>query len=1314
MKSLHCYLLGVILIGLSASVVPAQSQTLPPVRLRGYGVVSGVISAHTQNGSLLRVDTESVQKARLLQAKFLSDFRVLPGVQNAEMTVGAARVAVQQARDQGTVAALRSGRKVWLAAATDQTQLAALLKTLPAEALTASRAVAAVPMYLDRWDKFSFRHYYWPWQIPKDATESSYGFTHDFDYAQAQDRAGILVPIGPLATDSAEGMLNNGWVDWVADEAAKRRLPVDVHLGTNAGTEPVWFLNQYRAQTQMKMPGFTGNFHDLMSPYLGGQGVLSWSATTGEDARLGLLQTAVRRYAAQPNTVSFLEPHGELKHGDQDIFLEYGPVADAGFQRYLRETYGTFGTVARRWERPLTTWSDVRLPEIVSFAGWNAQALGIDGPWRMGYEELTEPAKTAYDYDRIGTPKSIQAPDAWYQPDFDDTRWPEDPGAGNDKQLFLVKRPAVFRRRFEVGADWKAANPRVWLYLWDMNLATGQQVRVVLNGQEVGRSKIAFVTPHWSAMDVSAALRAGPNTLAVRLPQGCLSYKTYLSPVAPKQYPNLGAGLNAQWVDFIDFTGWSRIQAVRRGMEMIRQAAPAHPITLMAPDAYADGIKSLAERYGGEFHDTGYMAAFWADGLPALMRGADLPFSLEPGGPASTLAEWKRFWGLWQTEGVQSVDYFIHLGDILWHPDIKADYEAHRRQISLLGQSHTPKAETALFFSDRVAQLTGYPWGAAPNTNLGGGYWNWNAGSVLRGRFPYDALSQSSFASGDAKAYRVIIDSNTSIMDEAMVSAIEKWVRGGGTFITLAQTGRHTPEQPDAWPIARLTGYKVTHIDQLNSDGGVAEHGTLELAPGQSVYDAAWNGVPANGLHLQKTAPEAQNLLLWKDGTVAAGARPLGQGWIVQLGAKFTGTKIMDRVDPGSDNVETQHLRGLLTALLRWRHVQPEAGRLREPSEWVLLRPAVTNNGLYDTWTVWNQSPDTSQTVSVLLARGKTPSFALDARDNQSFPVTLSPEGASLENIVLQPLETRVFLTPRDRIAQAPLAWFDLQRHWWRGATPPNAKPLPGPSHRFSRDLTYGWKFRTLSTAADAAPMLAAGFDDRTWASRSIGIWDVKDADGVGHGVFRRHFTVPAEWTDGRVSVWLTSWFSTSFVDAGRVWLDGREVKPLNNDSYIAQGLPSLAPGTSHTLAVAVQSAGVLAGLRGQCWLSFEPDAPNAIDLAGPWTPSGDGLHDDAPITLPGPFSTQFLKRTVFVDAKYRGQNAVMTVDGSRELVSVIINGHLVRRHHHMIGHRWSLNLTPFIHFGAANEIELARWDRAGPGTVQQVSLGFFDRKFYP
>jgi hypothetical protein len=393
---------------------PAESITLAPVRLRGYGLVSGVQRSSLGGATLLRIETENAQKAQLLQAKFVSDFGLLPGVHKTDVSVGAISVVAYEAQAQGSVVALRNGKTVFLVASSNRTRLIAIVRTLPVAAQKSSRPEVSVPMWLDRWDKFNFRHYYRAWETPANHT-GKYDYINEFDYAKAQDRAGFVFWNDALSNDTAEGMMNYGWWDWANEEARKRELPVGINL---SGATTSWMLNRYRDQVGMKMPGFTGNYRDLKSPYLGGTQGLSWHATTGQEATLALLQKSVRRFVAQPNVTSFLEPHGELNHGPQDILLEYGPVADANYRRYLQGKYRTPNAVATRWGRTLESWNEVRVPELASFAGWGPQAMDLGGMWRIGYEELEGSAPSAYYYDRFGAPKSNPAPEQWFQPDF--------------------------------------------------------------------------------------------------------------------------------------------------------------------------------------------------------------------------------------------------------------------------------------------------------------------------------------------------------------------------------------------------------------------------------------------------------------------------------------------------------------------------------------------------------------------------------------------------------------------------------------------------------------------------------------------------------------------------------------------------------------------------------------------------------------------------------------------------------------------------------------------------------------------------------
>lgn len=403
-----------------ATHAQTQSQTLPPASLRGYGTLSGTFSPALSNrASVLQINCENPAKAQLVQAKYLSDLGSLPGVRvQAD--------GVRLVRQQGAVAAARVGTQVFVIAAPDAATARALIAQKFKNA--AFNAQVPVPMWLDRFDKFNFRHYYRPWEQPV-GSDAKYDFVSEFDFAKAQGRAGVVIWNDLLANDSAEGMMNFGWWDWAAQEARKRDLP----LGINSSfSDATWLVNRFREQTQFKMPGFVGNFHVLKSPYAGGQGGLSWNATTGEDARLGVMQSSIRRFAAYPNVTTFLEPYGELNHGPQDVFLEYGPVADANYRRYLQEKYRTPANLTAHWKRYVKSWNQVRVSEIASFAGWNENALDLGGTWRIGYEELTAPAPNPYYFDSRSTPASKPAPESWFAPDFDDSSWPRIVAPGND------------------------------------------------------------------------------------------------------------------------------------------------------------------------------------------------------------------------------------------------------------------------------------------------------------------------------------------------------------------------------------------------------------------------------------------------------------------------------------------------------------------------------------------------------------------------------------------------------------------------------------------------------------------------------------------------------------------------------------------------------------------------------------------------------------------------------------------------------------------------------------------------------------------
>ena len=352
---------------------------------------------------------------------------------------------------------------------------------------------------------------------------------------------------------------------------------------------------------------------------------------------------------------------------------------------------------------------------------------------------------------------------------FDDSSWPKITIPGDDHAMFLPKKPAIFRRTFPLPDAWRTAHKKVWLYLFDLNQAWGQHVLVTINGQALAPSLIRPYDAHADWYDVSALLKPGTNQVAVASPSGYIAYRVYLSSSQPHEYPQLGTGQNAHWADYVDWMDDSRVAGIRRGVEMIRQVDPNRDIYLASPGGGASGLTSLARLYGCDFHDTGSMTGSWWDYLPSLMAGAGLPCSLEPGSGFSSPQDVDSFLGHWSTEGLQSVDYIQDVREINLHDDIRRKFEAHLNDWRLFGKYHAPDAQWATLFSSRVDNLKLFPWGKDQNVLLQSGHPRWEWISDL---YPHVGVTDTELMADEVNQYKVIIDSNTSIMDADLIDAM--------------------------------------------------------------------------------------------------------------------------------------------------------------------------------------------------------------------------------------------------------------------------------------------------------------------------------------------------------------------------------------------------------------------------------------------------------------------------------------------------------------------------------------------------------------
>ena len=1310
---------------LHADATPLRKAiTYEPATLRGYGTLSGAFTPMEIDGqpaSELEIVCESAEKAKIVQAKYCSDLQVLPGVRSISLNMAGTPIPAWQAAGQGETLSARRGATVYILTASTPKALARMeAQVFPGGAAQVAFAPeASVPPYLDRWDKLGFRIGCRPLEAPKGSSFQKYDQNQEFDWVVRQGKMGYVFWNWIDQVSTAESFVADHFWDWGYKAARDRGLSVEVNLaaGFGHGTQ-LWLANRYPQEMSQRMPGYVGSAYEPMGTD-GGTGYISWNSGIAWDDQLAELQQLVRRFRNDPTIVGWQEPHSELRN---NILREYGQVPDRTFRDWLRRKYKTLDAVAGRWGKGLKSWDDVHVPELASFLGWGPDALDLAGPWRVSW----------LDHGPVGK-EQIDFPAGTLAADFDDSAWPQAMLPGDDHAMFLPKgKPGVFRRTFDVPAGWLHARPKVWLYLFDLNSVWGQTVLVNLNGQEVGRSPIRPYYPHADWYEVTAALKQGTNKLAVALPSGFIGYRAYLSGAEPREYPGLGAGPDAQWTDFVDWSDDSRVDQIRRSVEMIRQVDPDRDIYLASPGDGVSGLATLARQYGCDFHDTGGMTGSWNEYRSSLMAGAGLPMSLEPGNGFLSAGDVPAFLGHWATEGLQSIDYIQTVGEIYLHDDIRKLFEEHLNDWHLFGKYHVPTGQFATLYSSRVANLINFPWNKDPNFNLptGAPRWTW-----LSDFYPHVGVTDTELIAGQADKYPVIIDSNTTIMDSPMIDAIERYVRRGGIFVTYVQTGRHSTDRANSWPISKLTGYSVTAIDPLD-EKGVAKSRPLHLVEGQDVYAPdQWSSPKmfncGNGLSLKKEAPECRDLMQWDDGPIAAGVRPLGKGFIFDLGVKFSNDKIWSGNRDATDK--------LLNGILRWAKLQPEPAQLENlalvpdsaparppsnPSEFdvfhwpgdsVKFRHYISNNGLFDVWALWNMK---SQTITGCIHfLDISPGGAVFVKTLAVYPVNKRADGTEELRFQLGPGETQNFLTPRNQIAGASREWFELQRAWWQGTMAPSPAPLPSLAsmRKFTLPLDDPWAVKTLAAPDDPAPLAAPGLDDSRWAREGLDLALLPlpaAADSPRRILLRRRFTVPAGWDQGKVTLWVKAWAYRTFWDEGQIYCDGQLIRD-HGDAVGGDDFGGLfRPGSSHLLAMVIQSKSCYLGVAGDAWLSYRPDPLESLDLSGSWGASDDALNFNRAITIPGPWNAWMARRTIKIDAAHAGQNVLLHVKAGGGIDGVIINGRCVRQPQRE--QDYVLNLTPWIRFGQDNQMELLHGGGKGRDLIEKLSLDFYKPGVYP
>ncbi|MGE9291593.1 MAG: hypothetical protein ACQKBT_11415, partial [Puniceicoccales bacterium] len=326
-------------------------QEFPERDLRGYGRVSGEDGVLPGGAHLLTVECESSEKANVLQAKFLSDLQLLPKVSRETQEVDGETIEMIQADGQGYILAGRKESAVRILSSESLDGILEGIKGLDWSGWEFNTDVE-VPMYLDRWDKWGFRAHFRPWTAPpKNYLQSQEGEAYDYveelDFAEEMGQIGFVTFNGPHSMDTAAGLDNSMWWEWMIPLAEERGLPFGLNIKVAEGVEAPWLMNRYRDQEMQPMPQFSGSYMRIGSPYFGTRGTSSWAAVEANQIQFDLAEAALRRFEDNNNMITVLEPHGELKNLAHSIFLEYGPLADTSYQEYLRSRYESLAELNR-------------------------------------------------------------------------------------------------------------------------------------------------------------------------------------------------------------------------------------------------------------------------------------------------------------------------------------------------------------------------------------------------------------------------------------------------------------------------------------------------------------------------------------------------------------------------------------------------------------------------------------------------------------------------------------------------------------------------------------------------------------------------------------------------------------------------------------------------------------------------------------------------------------------------------------------------------------------------------------------------------
>nr|MDQ2732948.1 hypothetical protein [Armatimonadota bacterium] len=572
--------------------------------------------------------------------------------------------------------------------------------------------------------------------------------------------------------------------------------------------------------------------------------------------------------------------------------------------------------------------------------------------------------------------------------------------------------------------------------------------------------------------------------------------------------------------------------------------------------------------------------------------------------------------------------------------------------------------------------------------------WDLGRGDLQPLGYSYAYFDEPGLHRNLADGYKVLWDCGTYVMSKDTVEDIRRYVEGGGTYVALAETGRHPLTEKDAWPIESLSGFKVKEVRPMGGFVSILNDQPLFTTLAGQNFENSGRSIDYSGFNyadkcvaLEPAAPGTEAIARYRDGAVAIGMRRLGKGRVIVLGSPFW----RDSYDRAGmwwpSAAQETFLRDLLTGL----GVPPDV-----PSDTTTVwrDRYVAANGTEEYLILFNPDAALPQTVTTDWHASFPMTQVFDPKTGQPFPARIDGNTAHV-TVTLGPYETKILAVQSQRPPADTVAdWFTSTATTWKGSLPGRTAVRPDlPFYTSDFPAGVGKIVDTTSVTPERLAALSSAETEEGWDPKldMIRPFYAGMTTTPGQSVLYRSVAMaPASWKPGDTYRLRLKQFQTNF--QGVVYLNGKQVATAQQvldaqiDQFQNDGVDVTAqlrfPGPN-ILVIAANGE----GFAGDADLWRQPAAAATLSLAGPWTVTGS--EDSGPTTtvLPGSFTGLLATRTVQVPAAWNGSHVFLRLDCGKNLPGHIAINTKVFAYESFTPNY--MDVTPWINFGGQNTILL-------------------------